>query len=596
MPRAKSKSRASKKAPRTPKSARSSTPKAAGVISVDFDKKKPLGFEVKLAKHRVEVIDIGSKGQVSKFNKRKTASSVEVGMIVDCIDDMPVRPANLGEFVSMLQQVKAQDTGSGKFTIRFCQRKLATKTPAKKKTKPAAKKTPTAKRSKSVARGSTGKKKKQQATPKSQTKKKRKPKKQPKRSPKKAASSSSGSAPASSANSSLASAVRRYKYLSPPKTISEKLFLARFWSYLANNCLPDSLAPNTITMLGFSCAVVAMVTTLVHSPALGGTIEHSWWAPLMLVLMFAYQTADGMDGPQARRLKCGSALGELVDHGADAIVVVVCAVIASENLSIGAGDPVFLLTVLAYHVGFFTSNMTLLHTRKQVFNMFDAQEAQLTIQASLALTWFTGSREWGTRSVDLNSISPQLAHAYKWALDTIGSEGGDDPRLNKILALLSILFSICGAARYVASSVTRDRSDDNASDVGRSTGDLAHQLFALGAWVVILALGWTSLSGSSAASGAYAAWAVVAAWGFGEVSNHLILVRIAETPFPSPMYIGAFLGAGAFYIANEVVSENLEQVRWTIAAAVVMFHFAHARRTASAVADVLGIEVFAVSR
>ena len=45
--------------------------------------------------------------------------------------------------------------------------------------------------------------------------------------------------------------------------------------------------------------------------------------------MLLYQTMDNLDGKQAVRTKSSSPLGEMFDHGVDALVVVVCVLLVT---------------------------------------------------------------------------------------------------------------------------------------------------------------------------------------------------------------------------------------------------------------------------
>ena len=113
----------------------------------------------------------------------------------------------------------------------------------------------------------------------------------------------------------------------------------------------------------------------------------NWWILLTLICQFIYQHADGSDGPQARRLKCGSALGELVDHGADAIVTGLFPYAMAELTGLGVDSPYFILMLLGGYMAFFTRNMTLLHTETQEFQDMDAQEAQQAGQLFLLVLY-----------------------------------------------------------------------------------------------------------------------------------------------------------------------------------------------------------------
>ena len=99
--------------------------------------------------------------------------------------------------------------------------------------------------------------------------------------------------------------------------------------------------------------------------------------PLLAFLHFTYQTMDGCDGPQARRLKCGSALGELVDHGVDAIVTTLLILVLLEIVGFSLTNAGVLMAIVGGQIAFLLSNMTLLHLGRQIFNEIDAQEAQV---------------------------------------------------------------------------------------------------------------------------------------------------------------------------------------------------------------------------
>jgi len=46
-----------------------------------------------------------------------------------------------------------------------------------------------------------------------------------------------------------------------------------------------------------------------------------WSYVLCAAGLFIYQTLDAIDGKQARRIRCSSPLGELFDHGCDALSI-----------------------------------------------------------------------------------------------------------------------------------------------------------------------------------------------------------------------------------------------------------------------------------
>ena len=98
--------------------------------------------------------------------------------------------------------------------------------------------------------------------------------------------------------------------------------------------VPEWVAPNLLTFVGFLHALAAYALLLAHSPALDGSAP-SWVYVACAVCLFVYQTMDGMDGKQARRVGAGSPLGEVVDHGADAIASCVYGVFLVDVFGIG---------------------------------------------------------------------------------------------------------------------------------------------------------------------------------------------------------------------------------------------------------------------
>jgi phosphatidylglycerophosphate synthase len=78
------------------------------------------------------------------------------------------------------------------------------------------------------------------------------------------------------------------------------------------------LAPNVITMTGFSFLISSAVLNLVMNPQLNEAMP-SWVYYYSAFCLFLYQTLDNCDGKQSRRTKSASALGMLLDHGADCV-------------------------------------------------------------------------------------------------------------------------------------------------------------------------------------------------------------------------------------------------------------------------------------
>ncbi|XP_057500511.1 choline/ethanolaminephosphotransferase 1-like [Actinidia eriantha] len=112
-------------------------------------------------------------------------------------------------------------------------------------------------------------------------------------------------------------ALHRYKYSGVDHSYVAKYVLQPFWSRFVN-FFPLWMAPNMITLTGFMFLVISASLGYMYSPRLDSAPPR--WVHFMHgLLLFLYQTFDNVDGKQARRTNSSSPLGELFDHGCDAL-------------------------------------------------------------------------------------------------------------------------------------------------------------------------------------------------------------------------------------------------------------------------------------
>ena len=83
----------------------------------------------------------------------------------------------------------------------------------------------------------------------------------------------------------------------------------------------QSLAPNLLTLTGLAFAVLGYLSTMYYDTSFTKAVPN-WCFLLIAVCQFFYQTLDAIDGKQARRTNSSSVLGQLFDHGCDAMVLV----------------------------------------------------------------------------------------------------------------------------------------------------------------------------------------------------------------------------------------------------------------------------------
>ncbi|XP_024527721.1 choline/ethanolaminephosphotransferase 1 isoform X1 [Selaginella moellendorffii] len=123
-------------------------------------------------------------------------------------------------------------------------------------------------------------------------------------------------------------ALHRYKYSGVDKSYMAKYVFQPFWSRFVN-LFPLWMPPNMITLSGFLLVVASAFLSYVYSPHMDSP-SPKWVHFLHGLLLFLYQTFDAVDGKQARRTNSSSPLGELFDHGCDALSC------AFETMAFGA--------------------------------------------------------------------------------------------------------------------------------------------------------------------------------------------------------------------------------------------------------------------
>lgn len=112
-----------------------------------------------------------------------------------------------------------------------------------------------------------------------------------------------------------------YQYSAAPYVWIDRQ-LSPFWKWCHATCIPSSMHPNMVTLSGFVPLLLCFATVAaLHSDGWTPNATPPWLLVLTAVLMFAYQTLDCMDGLQARALRLSSPVGQLFDHGLDAIVM-----------------------------------------------------------------------------------------------------------------------------------------------------------------------------------------------------------------------------------------------------------------------------------
>ncbi|XP_026436273.1 choline/ethanolaminephosphotransferase 1-like isoform X1 [Papaver somniferum] len=185
-------------------------------------------------------------------------------------------------------------------------------------------------------------------------------------------------------------ALKRHKYSGVDNSLVAKYILQPFWTHCVT-LFPLWMPPNVITLIGFTFLFTSALLGYVYAPFLD--VPPPRWVHLAHgLLLFLYQTFDAVDGKQARRTNSSSPLGELFDHGCDALA---CAL---EALAFGStamcGKSAFWFWVIAA-VPFYGATWENYFTNTLLLPVVNGPtEGLMLIYLTHVFTFFVGAEWW----------------------------------------------------------------------------------------------------------------------------------------------------------------------------------------------------------
>lgn len=181
-----------------------------------------------------------------------------------------------------------------------------------------------------------------------------------------------------------------YKYSGVDNSLVARHVMQPFWTR-AVNYLPLWMAPNLVTLTGFVFIILSYLVTSYYHPAIIGGGPR-WVYVLNAVCMFVYQTMDALDGKQARRTASSSPLGELFDHGCDAVTTVLGTITLASTTEC---DPTLLLvSMVLMMTAFYCAQWEEYFTGTLTLGYIGVTEAQISAIVIYLLTAFFGVPWW----------------------------------------------------------------------------------------------------------------------------------------------------------------------------------------------------------
>ncbi|PIA19315.1 sn-1,2-diacylglycerol cholinephosphotransferase [Coemansia reversa NRRL 1564] len=332
--------------------------------------------------------------------------------------------------------------------------------------------------------------------------------------------------------------LRNYKYSAVDKSFLTKYLYRHYWEW-AVTLFPRWMAPNLITLTGLSFEVFDVLLVLLLMPDLEG--PGPWWLYFAFGIgMWLYSTFDNVDGKQARRTGSSSPLGELFDHGCDALNCTIAGIVEASAFGCGISWR-SILVVFMTTMSFFFSTWEEYHTGVLYLGYINGPTEILTI----AVLACFASGIWG----------PQIWHVpASESLPLIGDKFPTSWELIDVMLLLTLaamLFGHCLVCCWNVYSACKAKN--------KSFFATLPQLFQYVAFAGSCYL-WLSHSTTILADNHLVLFLVTAGTAFGRIVSKIILAHLTEMPFPSytvqmvPLAVGAGLAwAGLFSAKTELL-------------------------------------------
>jgi len=210
----------------------------------------------------------------------------------------------------------------------------------------------------------------------------------------------------------------KHQYSAADNSLVDSVF-QHWWNFVVE-FVPLSVAPNLITVSGL-VVYSAMIAPLCYEGAAltgaGGALQ--WWMfACFSAGLFIYQTLDAIDGKQARRTGTSTPLGELFDHGCDAIACnhVCLSTVTAMGWTWAEHTYVIVAMFFCTHMAFFRSHWRAYFTHTMEFGKLDVTEGQLFLMGVHAYTaYLYHAGDGGARWAAALRPGQAVALGYDWS-------------------------------------------------------------------------------------------------------------------------------------------------------------------------------------
>ncbi|TFK70097.1 Choline/ethanolaminephosphotransferase [Pluteus cervinus] len=329
--------------------------------------------------------------------------------------------------------------------------------------------------------------------------------------------------------------LKKYSYKGLDKSLLSKYVLNPFWTWFVT-LWPLSIAPNTITLTGLMIVIINFATMLYYDPVYltekGGAVGPPQWLFFTWAVgLFLYQSLDAIDGKQARRTGMAGPLGEMFDHGCDALNTTLECLLTSYALNLGRSWWT-IAAQIATLANFYLTTWEEYHTGILYLGVFSGPvEGIIMIVIIYICTGLFGPSFWDQRILTI----AKLEH---------------DPRFKNIpnvgLNEALMVFAGFGLALNIMNSYHNVRQASKRSGKSPLQALLLLLPFVVSAAIQVLWLSHPEFNHSAIINSATFV-PFVGAWGlqFAHQVGRMILAHVTSTPFPrwDWIWIWSVLGA-----------------------------------------------------
>ncbi|RIB04278.1 CDP-alcohol phosphatidyltransferase-domain-containing protein [Gigaspora rosea] len=333
--------------------------------------------------------------------------------------------------------------------------------------------------------------------------------------------------------------LHHYKYGAIDKSPVANYILKYYWNW-AVEFFPRWMAPNLITLCGLGFVFINVLSVIYWISDLVGPGPH------FPVGLWLYSTFDNVDGKQARRTGTSSPLGELFDHGCDALSCSFGAVVLAAALGLGHTyyAAAFLLLII---VAFYMSTWEEYHTGVLYLGYFNGPtEGVLGACILMIISAIKGPGLWMDELRNVMNPVPEFIPPDWCLVDLI---------------LIFVFFSV--VALHIPNSIYNVYIA--CRDENKSFRIAVSQLFTIALYSVCGYLWISSPHSYILKDKHFILFTLTVGVVFGRIATKIILAHLTKKPFPMytvllvPLFIGAVLtNIPKFFNAAPILSSTSE--------------------------------------